>query len=143
MRNVVSGGRGEKRGGRRKKERQREIEREGEKTEQRAWVVGRAGDRRDTPRRTGNEGRNVVARRYALVCRRPASARSVEPRRDAPRRDVRYQGRRTRCGAIGVTCGVGARGFTRGVDAPRALQFPIRAPRSPAFRSTALRCIDY
>lgn len=71
-------------------------------------VVGRAGGRRDTPRRTGNEGRNVVAvatpscavgrPRHAPTSRDAASGlRAVAPV----------------CGAIGVTCAPAHSGTAR------------------------------
>lgn len=110
-------------------------------------VVGRAGGRRDTPRRTGNEGRNVVA------VATPSCAVG-RPRHAPTSRDVASGLRAVApaCGAIGVTCapaqaaqwrGCGA-GWDRGPVAPaRALQFPIHAPRSPAFRSAARRTTMY
>lgn len=83
---------------------EKEIERDRERgRENRAArvVVGRAGGRRDTPRRTGNEGRNVVAvatpscavgrPRHAPTCRDADAASGL--------RAVALA-----CGAIGVTC---------------------------------------
>lgn len=127
---------------------EKEIERDRERgRENRAArvVVGRAGGRRDTPRRTGNEGRNVVA------VATPSCAVG-RPRRAPTSRDA-ASGLRAVApayGAIGVTCTpaqaarprVQREARRRGGCTARALQFPIHTPRSPAFRSAAPRDVS-